>query len=302
MKAASRIAPGLIVNADDLGIHPNINAGILSAYHHGIVTSATMLMTTPYLAMTLDQLRADTLPVGIHLSLTLGKAVARRSEVPDLVDEQNNFRWSSRQLLLRSFFGEEGGRLASQIHREFEAQLGLAHDHGLRPTHVDSHQHVHMNPTIFSLVESLLPRYGFKRLRYSREVFSIIDLTRLVKQGKLSNIAKITLLRWLSRRVRPQLATTDGFFGVLFSGAVTKQALAAAVLALRDHRSLEVCIHPGFPAPKHEAAYPLASVNNFICAPARQSEHDVLVDQEIGELVRRRGVALRSFDGRQKMA
>ncbi len=51
--ANGRIPPGLIVNADDLAIHPRINAGILSAWNAGILTSATMLMTTPYLAVNL---------------------------------------------------------------------------------------------------------------------------------------------------------------------------------------------------------------------------------------------------------
>jgi predicted glycoside hydrolase/deacetylase ChbG (UPF0249 family) len=47
------MAPGLIVNADDLGIHPAINAGILSAYRSDILTSGTMLMTTAYVNETL---------------------------------------------------------------------------------------------------------------------------------------------------------------------------------------------------------------------------------------------------------
>src|SRR5208282_155503 len=111
VSAAPKMSPGVIVNADDLGIHPNINAGILSAYRNGIVTSATMLMTTPYLDETVRQVRAGTLPVGIHLSLTLGTAVAEQRDVPDLVDEHNTFKWSSRQLLLYSFVGENKQRL-----------------------------------------------------------------------------------------------------------------------------------------------------------------------------------------------
>jgi chitin disaccharide deacetylase len=300
VSAAPRMPPGIIVNADDFGIHPKINAGILSAYHHGIVTSATMLMTTPFVDETVGQVRAESLPVGVHLSLTLGKAVAGRHEVPDLVDERNDFTWSARRLLLCSFAEESEQRLVSQIRREFEAQLQLACDYGVRPTHADSHQHVHMNPAIFSLVEELLPRYGIKRLRYSREVFSISGLAGLLKQGKCSNVAKVALLRWLSRSARPQLATTDGFFGVLYSGAVTKQALRAAILSLQDHHSFEVCIHPGFPASNQETVYPLAYVNEFISDRARQMEHDILVDPDIADLVRQRGLIARSFDGREK--
>src|SRR5579863_3246526 len=214
---------GLIVNADDLGIHPSINDGIFSAHRYGIVTSATMLMTTPYLAETIRKVRGGTLPVGIHLSLTLGKSVAGIGEVADLAHENDDFRWSSHQLLLCKFVGKKQA-LAVQIRRELEAQLSLALDYGLRPTHVDSHQHVHMNPTIFAIVEELLPRYGIKRLRYSREIASPKAIADLLRQGRYINLPKLALLRALSACLRPQLQTPDRFFGVLYSGLVTREA------------------------------------------------------------------------------
>src|SRR5258708_2296263 len=137
--ATAKVASGLIINADDLAIHPRINAGIVSAYRSGIVTSTTILMTTPYVDATIREVvRVESLPVGIHLSLTLGKAVVGQHQVPDLVDEQNNFTWSSRRLLLCRFTGDKERRLLTQIRCELEAQLGLAHDWGLRPTHADS--------------------------------------------------------------------------------------------------------------------------------------------------------------------
>lgn len=299
MGTTSSILPGLIVNADDLGIHPNINTGIMSAYRDGIVTSATMLMTTPYLAETINQVRASTLPVGIHLSLTLGKAVAERNDVHSLVDEEGTFKWSSPQLLLSLFASQKGHPLLSQIRCEFEAQLSLALDYGLRLTHADSHQHVHMHPRIYSAVEELLPRYGIKRLRYSRELVSPKAVLGVMKQAKYINFAKVALLRWISRGIQPQIETTDRFFGVLYSGVITKQALSAQILALRDDRSLEVCIHPGFPMSGQDTAYSPAD-NSFISSPWRQLEHDVLIDPEIVALVRQRGLVLRSFDGREK--
>jgi chitin disaccharide deacetylase len=300
---AERLAPGLIVNADDLGIHPRINAGILSAYRSGILTSATMLVTTPYLEETIiEVVRPALLPIGVHLSLTLGQAVAPQREVSDLVDERGEFTWSARRLLLCSFAGEKERLLLAQIRREFEAQLGLARDCGLRPAHVDSHQHVHMHPAIFPLLEELLPRYGIKRLRFSRERLSHGTVAALLRRGKYINLHKVALLRWLSRNVRPRLETTDAFFGVLMSGVITLAALRAVVAGLPPDRSLEIGIHPGFPAARGETAYSLAYVNEFISAPERQMEHDALIDPEIAALVQRRGLVLRAFDGREKAA
>jgi predicted glycoside hydrolase/deacetylase ChbG (UPF0249 family) len=247
-----------------------------------------------------DVARAGIPPLGVHLSLTLGKAVAGQGAVPGLVDDRNDFKWTSRGLLLRSFAGAKEQALLAQIRREFEAQLGLARDHGLRPSHADSHQHVHMNPAIFSVVEEILPRFGIERLRYSREGLSLRAASGLLRHRKYINVAKVGLLRWLSRRVRPDLATTDAFVGILDSGVLSKQALTSAILGLRENTSLEICIHPGFPARASEAVYPLAYVNDFISSPGRQGEHDVLIDPAIGELVRRRGLVLRDFAGRKK--
>src|SRR5262245_1064859 len=150
---------GLIINADDLGIHPNIDAGILSAYRHGLLTSCTMLVTTPYFEQTVrDFVRPAALPIGIHLSLTLGKAAAPLGEVPDLVDAAGNLKLSAGRLIASNL--SRTPELVAQVRREIEAQLGRARDCGLRPTHADSHQHVHMNPTIFTMLEEVLLRYG----------------------------------------------------------------------------------------------------------------------------------------------
>jgi chitin disaccharide deacetylase len=299
---AGTLPPGLIVNADDLGIHPRINEGILSAYRHGILTSCTMLMTTAYFEQTMrDCVRPKALPIGIHLSLTLGKAVAPHDDVPDLVDGNGNLKLAPGRLLVSSFKGEQGVVLLKQIRREFEAQLAIARDHGLRPTHADSQHHVHMNPAIFGLVEELLPRFGIDRLRRAREAFHGFvlgpDLPGVLLRN---NFAKWALLRWCAAGLRPALATTDDFFGVLNSGAVTKRALLALLRAAESDRSLEICVHPGFPVPPGVSDYPRPGYNAFISSAARQTEHDVLTDPRVAEQVRDRGLALRSFDGLTK--
>jgi predicted glycoside hydrolase/deacetylase ChbG (UPF0249 family) len=185
-----------------------------------------------------------------------------------------------------------------QIRREFEAQLAIARDHGLKATHADSHQHVHMNPAIFRLLEELLPRFGIDRLRRSREAFhSFVLGPDLPEVMRRNNLAKWALLRWRAAGLDPALATTDDFFGVLYSGAVTKRAMLSLLRAAAPGRSLEICIHPGFPAPASVRDYPRPGYNAFISAAARQTEHDVLADPDIAGLVRERGLALHSFDG-----
>jgi hypothetical protein len=116
-----------------------------------------------------------------------------------------------------------------------------------------------------------------------------------------NNLAKWALLRWHGVGLHPMLATTDDFFGVLYSGAVTKWAMLALLRAAAPGRSLEICIHPGFPAPAGVRDYPRPGYNAFISAAARQTEHDLLADPDIAGLVRERRHFLRSSDGAVKV-
>ena len=86
-------------HVDVMRLPPRINAGILSAWRSGILTSATMLMTTPWLEQTVrDAVRGAGLPVGIHLALTVGKSVAGHREVPDLTDESGDLTATAARL------------------------------------------------------------------------------------------------------------------------------------------------------------------------------------------------------------
>ncbi len=296
------VFPGLIVNADDLGIHPDINAGILSAYRNGILTSCTMLMTTEYLDETVrDYVRLAELPIGIHLSLTLGRSLSPASEVPNLVDDEGNLKLSAEKILLSSYESAAGQNLLRQMRREFEAQLGCARDCGLQPTHADSHQHIHTHPAIFALLEGLLPRFGIRRLRFCREPFwTFVIGADLLPIARRLNPAKWALLRWRSGQIKRHLGGNDDLFGVLYSGVVGKSSLLALVNNVAVDRSTEVCIHPGFPAPKGVRYYPRRGYNDFITSNARKMEHDILVDEDVQAAVRRRGLVLRAYDGQAK--
>lgn len=297
-------SPGLIINADDLGIHPAINEGILSAYKHGVLTSATMLVTTPYLEQTvLECVRPTGLPVGLHLSLTLGKAISPPSQVPDLVNVNGEFKLNASE-----FFSLRGGnssltyRLLPQIRLELDAQLSLASDYGINATHADSHQHVHMAPAIFQLVEELLPNYGIRRLRLCRESITFkIARNSLIQAVKRNNLAKLAALWLCDKQNKPRLATTDRFFGVFQSGAMTKSAFIAILDSIGRHESVEIGLHPGFPAKSFDFADNLRpAFKTFIGSMARQIEHDLLVAGDVHELITSRGYALRDFDGRRK--
>jgi predicted glycoside hydrolase/deacetylase ChbG (UPF0249 family) len=89
---------GLIVNADDLGFDAATTRGILPSYLRGIVSSASLMLTMPTAEEAAKASRAMELPVGLHSSLTEGRAMAGPS-VHRLVDDCGTFKLRPQHLI-----------------------------------------------------------------------------------------------------------------------------------------------------------------------------------------------------------
>ena len=294
--------PGLIINADDFGVHPSVNAGILSAYRNGVVSSLSLMVTMPLLDDTCRELRASGAPAGLHLCLTQGRAISAPESLPDLVDETGNFRHSARKLLMLGTRSHEVGTLLHQVRNEFFAQFGLARDQGIDLTHVDTHQHIHMNPAILSIVEQLAPRFGVRRIRWSYEpAWPLFMLPGIAQGVRRKNQLKWLFLRWLARATSAPSTATDSFLGIIHSGIITKKVLIGLLRRLPATSSVEICIHPGFPPEYAQGAAGSPSTpDRFTMSRFRQMEHDALINPEAAEIIRRRRLRLMSGAGAPK--
>lgn len=142
------VAKRLIVNADDFGRTPGINAGIVEAHRRGIVTSATLMVNFAASAAAGALARENPkLGVGLHLALTGGKPTLPTDQVLSLVDAQG--------LLAAKPEGLAGARPA-EIVAEVRAQLQRFRELvGRNPTHFDSHHHAHRLPDVFEAMVTL---------------------------------------------------------------------------------------------------------------------------------------------------
>ncbi len=147
----------LIVNADDFGLAEEVNRAVIACHLRGSVTSATLLANAPATAQACALARRHpTLGVGLHFNLTLGRPLCPPEEVPSLVDGSGRFPPRAvveRRALLRRLEPRE-------IAREFDAQLTRLAAEGVKATHADGHQHVHMLPGVFPIVADLCRRHG----------------------------------------------------------------------------------------------------------------------------------------------
>lgn len=136
----------LIVNADDFNLTEGVTRGILHGHRHGIITSTTVMVNLPGLAKSRDLARqAPGLGLGLHVNLTLGAPVLAAGRVSSLVDAGGRF------VRDRERVGEVG--VPSEIRDETAAQAKRFEEaFGCRPTHIDTHYHMHRLSRIFSAV------------------------------------------------------------------------------------------------------------------------------------------------------
>jgi predicted glycoside hydrolase/deacetylase ChbG (UPF0249 family) len=130
----------LIVNADDFGLSAGVNAGIVRAHEHGIVTSASLMVRQPAAAEAAALARR--LPrLGVGLHIDLWESTFRDGEWVQLYSRAN----------------EE----PEAIEREVQAQLTRFRQlMGSEPDHLDTHQHVHRREPVATVVGRIAHELG----------------------------------------------------------------------------------------------------------------------------------------------
>ncbi|HET6430212.1 MAG TPA: ChbG/HpnK family deacetylase [Phycisphaerae bacterium] len=234
-------AVGLIVNADDLGWSEGVNRGIFQAHREGIVSSATLAANMPAAEAALAALdKHPRLGVGLHLNVCQGRPLSR-SAAEVLAPDGGAMDRTGAEVIRLCLLHR---RLAlAAIQEEFTAQVEWALAAGLRPTHVDTHRHVHAWPAVFRLVGRLCERYDIPFVRRHREVLIGRGWPRAPrKQRRTSRI--LNLLGRRCERIAPGLLGTTGTLGVAHTGAIDRAFLRRAIGALGPGVT-EIMTHPG---------------------------------------------------------
>lgn len=242
----------LVVNADDLGVSKGATLGIIKAHRKGIVTSASLAVTTPFYQHAVESCvrTCPELGIGLHFTLTSGKPVSRPADVTLLVNERGFLRWRFTPLLTAVSI-QKRADLIHEIDIELEAQLQALLADGITPDHIDGERHIHLIPGIFEKVVAAARRHGIKFVRAGTDVavrsFQL-DPSRL--PALPGGFAKSWLLSGLSRRARRQLGdgvnSADRVASYFGSGRIHRIERSALE---RPYASgiTEVMVHPAIP-------------------------------------------------------
>ncbi len=151
----------LIINADDLGISPEVNLGIFTAHERGVVTDSSLLVRRPYSKEAIRTIRATPcFRVGVHIDLDplLGWESPGRERFPH-------------RDLLRMMDDPDFGK---RVRNEIDGQISAFLKTGVTPSHIDTHHHAHGFPQIFIALLEAMERYGIKALRFCRNGYHLM--------------------------------------------------------------------------------------------------------------------------------
>jgi len=203
----------LIVTADDVGLDPGMTAGAIEAHRNGIVTACSVVANGVAFDDAVERLRdVPTLAIGVHLALVEERALTTGEPMPR--DYVRFLRARKRDL-----------------EPELRAQIEKVLSSGLRVTHVNGHQHLHMLPRIFAIVERLAVEYHIPYIRTVRDFGGRVPLARRIA------------INALSRFGRKARGTNDRTIGVANAGHLD----TGTILELLDSVDgvTELVTHPG---------------------------------------------------------
>ncbi len=168
----------LIINADDLGISPEVNRGIRIAHEKGVITDSSLLIRGPCNKEAIEMIKeTPSLRVGLHIDLDLLLGW----------ESPGKERLSRKELLLMM----KDPYFSQRATEEIAGQITAFLDEGLTPSHIDTHHHIHGFPQIFVVLLEVMERYGIKALRFSRRGYHLI--------GREDILLTSETARWMER-------------------------------------------------------------------------------------------------------
>jgi hopanoid biosynthesis associated protein HpnK len=219
---------GLIITADDFGLHPAVNAAVELAHRDGVLTAASLMVAGPAADDAVERARRlPRLRVGLHLVLADGPAVLPPAQIPSLVDAAGRFGSRMAWDGVRFFFLPAVRR---QLAREIRAQFQAYAATGLPLDHVNAHKHFHLHPTVLALILRIGREFGLRAVRLPAEAGGPLLLRPWLRQ--------------LERRLDGAgIAHNDRVVGIARSGRMDEGAVLEALATLPAGLT-EIYLHP----------------------------------------------------------
>jgi predicted glycoside hydrolase/deacetylase ChbG (UPF0249 family) len=263
----------LIVNADDYAYFDCVSRGILHAAKHGIVTATGILANSALFEEHVAWMRdCDSPDLGVHLNLT--DRIPLTQGMRDRLARRQG-RFQGKFAMARAVM--TGAIRLCDVEHEWRAQIERCLAEGLTIRFLNSHEHIHMLPFLFTLAHGLAREYGIAHVRFpTSEMFQSWAPAALLRDAAISMLALLN---------KNTLAyPVADFLGMGESGHLSIRYLERALPRLKAGRVYELMCHPGY----HDAAE--VSDPRLIDYHDWEGELAVLTNPDVKELLMRHGV------------
>ncbi|MBN1392463.1 MAG: ChbG/HpnK family deacetylase [Sedimentisphaerales bacterium] len=271
----------IIINADDFGLCSGVNEAVAQAHTSGVLTSTTIMANMPAAEAAVKLAKQmPNLGVGVHLNLFAGKPLSKDANINCLLDDTGSFALSSAKLSLLSIASR---KIRNAIRTEFAAQIQWVIDNGIKPTHLDSHKHIHCFPSIFPIVCALARQFEIRAIRFIFEPKQLLAMPwPLPSMGGRQRARKARILAKINRFQSSDLLKTDCLLGVAHMGKIDVNFFKAVAL-YNPAATAEIMTHPGI---DDETEKRKSSMHQ------RKSELDALCSDRTKQYLRNAGVKL----------
>lgn len=154
------------INADDWGLSPGINEGILDLAQRGIVQRVSILASGSFVNERLAELKAlPSLTLGLHFSLTFGKTFLG-DRIRYLALDGRFHPSPSRVALLFLLSGKDRRKhLSQEVILLLREQLSILESYAVYPKYLDGHHHIHLIPGMMKSILPILREVGMTQVR-----------------------------------------------------------------------------------------------------------------------------------------
>lgn len=238
----------LIINADDFGFTSGVNRAIVEAHTRGVVTSSTLMAKGRAFGEAVELSRTvPELSIGCHVVLIDGEPVVEPGMIRSLVQD-GRFRDGLKAFAARALTGRIN---ATEIEAEASAQIRKIQALGISVSHVDTHKHTHLFPSILRPLLRAAAACGVKAVRNPfGPKFPLRSSQLLARPGLWTRYAEVKVLGRFAGKFqaavdREGFLTTDGTLGIEVTGTLDETLFRAIAESVPDGTWEFVC-HPGY--------------------------------------------------------
>lgn len=269
----------LIFHGDDLGLTQGVNQGIVRAYSKGLLGAASLIAPGEAFDHAVQSAFCHKgLDIGVHLTLTDEKPLLPGPGY--FPGECMPSRQNLTMALATGKFDPEHAR------RELCAQVEKVFDAGVKPSHLDSHQFVHLLPGVFPLCLDIQKKYKipFMRTLVKEPMQKGAGLKRRLQWGMLNT--------WSMFYVKPRIPKNlpvipcTGFLNA--GGRMTVEAVLSSLKHFSSLKTLEIMLHPGI-----GDAYTAEKYAHW--GYSWENDMDLCTDPSLKEALDQQGVRVGSF-------